>query len=255
MPILQLNDIQLHYEEYGSGPALFLVHGFSGAGVVWSNFVPAFAENYRVIVPDLRGHGGSTGNVETIHHNRFAADLLALMDALDLETAHFVGHSSGGMCLLFIGEDAPQRANSLTLVSATYTFDERAKAYMRKVADELESQPAAIEISRKLHGAVHGEDCWKKHRQAFRNFTLDARELPFQPADLARIPVPVFILHGDRDEFFPVDIPSTLYNAIPNAELCILPKTTHGLPTERSELLIRLVSEFLERASRAARPA
>jgi pimeloyl-ACP methyl ester carboxylesterase len=249
MPILPISDIHLHYEEYGSGQPLVLVHGFSGAGAVWNDFLPAFSARYRVIAPDLRGHGHSTGSLETIHHRHFAEDLLALLDALHIEKAHFVGHSSGGMCLLFIGTQHPERALSLSLVSATYTFDAHARPYMLQVADEAEKDPAAIAMSRQLYGEIHGEDCWKMQWAAFRNFTKDPLELPFQPADLAGIPLPVFVLHGDRDEFFPVYIPVTMYSALPRAELCILPNTGHGLPSEQPDLFSTLILRFLERVA------
>jgi pimeloyl-ACP methyl ester carboxylesterase len=94
---------------------------------VWRKLVPSLAERFRVIVPDLRGHGWSGGEPETIHHDRFAEDLVALLDHLGLERAHFVGHSSGGMSLLHVGTRHPTRALSLTLANATYAFDARAK--------------------------------------------------------------------------------------------------------------------------------
>jgi pimeloyl-ACP methyl ester carboxylesterase len=246
MPNVNLNGISLHYEEYGQGTPLVLVHGFSGAGPVWNTFLQPLTEQYRVIVPDLRGHGHSTGSLETIRHKFFAADLVALLDHLKIEKAHFVGHSSGGMCLLFIGCEHPERILSLILVAATYTFDEHARRHMLKVVISDGNQEAIAE-SRRLHGATHGPDIWKMHREAFLYFSRDPNELPFERTDLARITSPVFILHGDRDDFFPVYIPTFMYNAMPNAELCILPRTGHGLPSEQPELFISLVQKFLAR--------
>ncbi len=247
MPHVRLNDIELYYEEHGEGTPLFLVHGFSGAGAVWADFVPTLAARYRVIVPDLRGHGRSGGPLATIHHKWFAADLVALMDTLQVERAHFVGHSSGGMSLLFIGQDHPQRIHSLTLASATYTFDDYAKRRMRYVAHELAPLPEAIANSQRLHSATHGPDHWKVHIQAFLAFTEDPQELPFTPESLAGIPCPVFVLHGDRDEIFLINIPVTLYRSLPNAELCILPATGHDLPTQHPQLFLDLVLRYLER--------
>jgi pimeloyl-ACP methyl ester carboxylesterase len=249
MPNVNLNGISLRYEAYGQGTPLVLVHGFSGTGTAWESFLPPLVDRYRVIVPDLRGHGHSTGSLETIRHKIFAEDLVALLDHLGIEKAHFVGHSSGGMCLLFIGRDHPERILSLTLVAATYTFDEHARRHMLKVAI-TDGNLEAITESRRLHGAVHGADCWRMHREAFLNFTRDPNELPFEKADLAKITSPVFILHGDRDEFFPVQIPVFMYEAMPNAELCLLPRTGHGLPVEQPRLFIELLQEFLERYDR-----
>ena len=105
MPYVALEDAQLYYEEHGAGDPLVLAHGFTGTGEAsWTSSLPALAERYRVIAPDLRGHGLSTGAPETRHpHARFAADPVALLDHLDLERAHFVGHSAGALSLLILG--------------------------------------------------------------------------------------------------------------------------------------------------------
>jgi len=248
VPHVPVNGIDLYYEEQGSGTPLVLIHGFTSAGLSWANHVAALASTYRVVVPDLRGHGRSTGAPETIHHDQFAADLVALLDHLDVDRAHFVGHSSGGMCLLFVGSRHPERVRTLTLVSATYTFDEAARRQMYLVADNAGKQPDAVAWARRLHGAVHGDDYWQTLADVFRGFADNhAAELPFQPDDLRAITRPTLVLHGDRDVFFPVNIPVTMYQAIPNAELCILPATNHGLPREAPELFHAVLTRFLER--------
>src|SRR5581483_5423822 len=161
MPYLRLDDARLYFEEHGDGVPLVLIHGFNGTGLSWTDHVSALTSTYRVIVPDLRGHGRSTGAPETIHHDRFAADLVALLDYLEIDRAHFVGHSSGGMCLLFVGTRYPTRARTLTLSSATYTFDEVARRQMYRVAENAMSQPESIAMSRRVHGATHGDDYWQ----------------------------------------------------------------------------------------------
>ncbi len=246
MAFAPVNGIRLYYEEHGAGTPLMLMHGYSGIGRVWDPHLPRLAPHYRLIVPDLRGHGRSSGAPDTIHHRQFAADLIALLDHLGIERAHFVGHSSGGMCLLFVGARHPERVNTLTLVSATYTF-EYAREHMREVAAWMRSDPESQARLQQMHGSAHGPGYWRVIADAFEAFTRDPKELPFQPEDLAAIRQPVFILHGDRDEFFPVDIPVAMYQALPAAELCILPDTGHGLPDRWPELFVNLVLGFLER--------
>jgi len=251
MPYASVNGIKLYFEEHGSGVPLVLVHGFAGAGIAWATLLPAFAERYRVIVPDLRAHGRSTGEPETIHHRFFAADLVALLDYLDIDRAHFIGHSSGGMSLLFVGTEHQNRVRTLSLVNATYRFDDVAKAHMRSIVQELPTQPAAIEASQRVHGATHGPDHWQVLREAFRQFTLDPDELPFDPLDLTTITRPALILHGDRDPFFPVNIPVAMYQAMPNAELCILPAAGHDVPVQDEALFLTIAQRFLDRHAEA----
>ena len=79
---VSLNGIQMHYDEVGVGEPLVLLHFFGGAGLVWDPFVDEFAEEFRVIVPDLRGHGSSTNSTEKFTHRQSAADVFALLDHL-----------------------------------------------------------------------------------------------------------------------------------------------------------------------------
>lgn len=248
---MAIDDIQLYYEERGEGAPLVLIHGFSGSGVIWTEWAASLTERYRVVVPDLRGHGRSTGTLETIYHERFAEDVVALLDHLGIDRAHFVGHSSGGMTLLFVGTRHLARARTMTLISATLHFDQYARRHMTRVSTDEAWTPERIALAQLRHGETHGADHWRVLREAFRHFIRDPNELPFLPDDLRAITCPVLVLHGDRDEFFPVHVPMTMYQALPAAELCILPATAHGLPHERPSWSSRIVADFLERHASA----
>jgi pimeloyl-ACP methyl ester carboxylesterase len=116
MPSLTVADAEVHYLERGAGDPLVLVHGFAGTGEAsWAGVLPALAERYRVLAPDARGHGRSTGGAEVMGHARAAADLVALLDHLGRERAHFVGHSGGGLLLLALGMRHRARARTLTV--------------------------------------------------------------------------------------------------------------------------------------------
>ncbi|MCC7352264.1 MAG: alpha/beta hydrolase [Anaerolineae bacterium] len=245
MPHAPVNGIQMYYEEHGSGIPLVLIHGFMGSGKVWEKIIPALMPRYRLIVPDLRAHGRSTGTRETIHHSYFAEDLVGLLDYLSIPRAHFIGSSSGGMSLLYIGTRHQERIRTLTLACATHTFDDHAKPLMRKHADESESHHPT-EADRQMHGPYY-----KELLDAFRGFTMDPPELPFTPEDLRAITRPVLVLHGDRDTLFPVYIPVTMYQAMLNAELCILPNCGHSLPGQYTDLFLVVTTQFLERHAEA----
>jgi pimeloyl-ACP methyl ester carboxylesterase len=247
VPYASVNGIRLHYEEQGTGTPLVLIHGFSGTGGAWAAWVPELARTYRVLVPDLRGHGRSTGAPETIHHDRFADDLVALLDKVGIKRAHFVGHSSGGMALLFVGSRYPHRVRTLTLVSATLHFDQHARRVMTQSCEDRAWTPERIAAVQQRHGETHGPEHWRALRAAFMEFSRDPHELPFLPQDLRSITCPVLVLHGDRDEFFPVNVPVTMYQSLPQGELCILPATRHGLPHERPDWSVRIVADFLAR--------
>jgi pimeloyl-ACP methyl ester carboxylesterase len=247
VPHAALEDAQLHYQEHGVGDPLLLVHGFTGDGEMWANVVSAFADRYRVIVPDLRGHGRSTGAPETIRHHRLGADLVALVDHLDIERAHFVGHSAGAVAMLFVGSQHPSRVRTLTLVGGTNAWDAHYRAYLRRRMAEWEADPGWVDVQRLPHDPVHGEDHWRVLLAKLREVDDGLDELPFGPADLAAITRPALVLHGDRDPFFPVRVATTMYEAMPNAELAVLPAVGHGPPWERTYLFVRVLADFLVR--------
>jgi pimeloyl-ACP methyl ester carboxylesterase len=76
----------------------------------------------------------------------------------------------------------------------------------------------------------HGQDHWRRLLRPLQAVLDGYDDLPFGPANLATIAQPVLIVHGDRDAFFPVGVATTLYEAMPNAELAIMPAVTHGAP-------------------------
>ena len=132
-------------------------------------------------------------------------------------------------------------------MSATYFYDEHARAQILRVVEEMLERPKVIEIAKRHHGPYYGDDYWQVLCEVFRSWTEGSPELPFAPEDLQTITCPVLVLYGDRDPFFPVRVPVTMYQSLPNAELCILPNTGHFLPKEAPDLFLAVVKGFLER--------
>jgi len=119
MPKISIGDAELHYESTGDGEPLLLVPGLGGQGVFWAQQVKDFARDFRVIVHDHRGTGASTHSRIRYSVEQMADDVLRLMDALKIDSAHFVGHSTGGAIGQVIAQDHPTRLKSLVL-SATW---------------------------------------------------------------------------------------------------------------------------------------
>jgi pimeloyl-ACP methyl ester carboxylesterase len=176
-------------------------------------------------------------------HAELARDTGAFVAALGIDRAHFCGFSSGGMHLLFLALEQPQLVHSLTLVAATYTFDDHVKAQVREVVGSV--SPEWIENLEAAHGETHGADYARTILDLWAESVFRPQELPFVPGDLGQITCPTLIVHGDRDQFFPVRIPVTMYEAIPNAELCILPRCGHGVPWQSPALFASALDEFL----------
>jgi aminoacrylate hydrolase len=91
VPTTSIGDADLHYEETGQGPPLMLVPGLGGQGSFWISQVPALSGDFRTVVHDHRGTGRSTHSRITYSIEQMADDALRLMDALKIDSAHFVG--------------------------------------------------------------------------------------------------------------------------------------------------------------------
>ena len=112
---VDVGDAEIHTEITGTGPDLLLIAGLGGRGAFWRNQVSAFAEHFRVITFDHRGCGDSTPDKVVYGAEHMAKDVLALMDAMQIERAHMVGHSTGGAIGQHIALDAPDRLGKLVL--------------------------------------------------------------------------------------------------------------------------------------------
>ncbi len=116
---MKLSNLTLAYRDHGEGDAIVLLHGFCGSHEYWDQVLPALSENYRVIVPDLPGHGDSTfpkGNYEI----EYMADTVKeLLDSLELDKVTLFGHSLGGYITLAFAEKYEERLNGFSLIHST----------------------------------------------------------------------------------------------------------------------------------------
>jgi len=113
--------LSLHYLEAGSGEPLLLIHGWPQTSHCWHKVMPELAKYYRVIAPDLRGFGESEKSGLPLSRAQLAADMVSLLDALDITTAHIAGHDWGGMVAFKLALDFPDRIKKLCLIDCSTT--------------------------------------------------------------------------------------------------------------------------------------
>ncbi|MFI8519366.1 alpha/beta fold hydrolase [Streptomyces sp. NPDC085481] len=118
---VELSEVTLDVEVTGEGPAVLLVHGFPDSHHLWRHQVPALeAAGYQVVTPTLRGFGASDrpdGGPEAYHPGKHVGDLLELLDRLEIEQAHVVGHDWGSGIVQGLAQTVPDRVRSLTILS------------------------------------------------------------------------------------------------------------------------------------------
>ncbi|HLN64813.1 MAG TPA: alpha/beta hydrolase [Symbiobacteriaceae bacterium] len=133
--MLPCNGIHLHVLDYGgSGEAVIFLHYSSGNGTMWNGVIPSFQPHYRVIVPEIRGHGRSDKPPTGYHIETLAHDVAALMDGLRVSKAHLVGSSMGGEVAAAFAALYPERA--LSIVCEGAYFNEFGPNGVQGVPDE-----------------------------------------------------------------------------------------------------------------------
>jgi pimeloyl-ACP methyl ester carboxylesterase len=222
--ILAVNGMEMFYEVHGKGEPLVLLHGFGGSSQVWEKFIPELSKNYKTIVPDLRGHGRSTNPTGRFTHRQSAQDVLMLLDKLGITQVRGMGISTGGMKLIHMATQQPSRVEAMVLIGATIYFPEQAREIMRKsTVDSL--TPEDYERMRRVH--KHGDEQIRALRQQFHNFKDSYDDMNFTGPYLSTITARTLIVHGDRDQFFPINIPVEMYRSIPKSSLWINPNGGH----------------------------
>jgi pimeloyl-ACP methyl ester carboxylesterase len=119
---VDVGTMSMHVAEAGSGPPLLLVHGWPQNWFCWHRLVPLLVDRYRLIMPDLRGHGWSDAPRGGYDKEQLATDMLGLLDTLELDTVGYVGHDWGGWTGFLACMRAPQRFTGLLALGIIHPF-------------------------------------------------------------------------------------------------------------------------------------
>ena len=222
---VDVNGLQLFYRDTGEGQPLLLLHGFTGCGDDWQHVFATPLEGYRVIAPDLRGHGRSTNPAGTFTFREAAGDIFSLLDSLGVDRVQAIGVSAGANTLLHMATQQPSRIDAMIHVSGTPRFPDQARAIMKTMTEEARSPAEWAEMRGRHH---HGDDQIRTLWRHVREFADDRSDLNFTAARLSVITARTLIVHGDRDPLYPVELAVELYRAIPNATLWVVPSGGHG---------------------------
>lgn len=238
-----VGDTRLYYEVRGAGDPILLLHGGGGSSErSWPKEYDALARDFMVIKMDSRGHGRSSDGAGPLTYGRLAADVVRILDHLNLPRAHVVGHSMGAITALHLLVDYPDRIRTATLLAGTYhvdTYNPEAYAAMKRElerllgGEKLDSRWATtpLPVLRKLHDSL------------LTGPTLTLRVLQ-------TIRRPALIVMAGKDDFFAPAIGDQMRANIKDSELIHYPAATHRVQVTNSPELIPAIRAFITRRDR-----
>ena len=228
--------IEMQYYDQGAGETLILIHGLGEVKESWHFQIEALSKDYRVVVPDLRGHGHSGYRVEEpLTIRAFADDLATLMNKLSLKEAHFCGLSMGGIIVLEIFVRYNLRVKSLILADTTVFFPSpnRLEDFLR-LCDSMSMTEWArlgtlFTLRREAPPALREEVIQMaaaNRRGPYRQALIAAFSIDYRWV-LPLIDVPTLVLVGEDDQLTPIGYAKYLNTHIKNSVFQIIPQAAH----------------------------
>ncbi|TCC25176.1 alpha/beta fold hydrolase [Kribbella speibonae] len=234
--------VRTYYDELGTGEPVVLLHGGGVTADSWQGQVPALAAQYRVLVPERRGHGRTPDVDGPVSMEIFAADTAAFVEALELGPVHVVGWSDGGKVGMSLALSRPDLVRKLVLIGTELTHAGGTTANQALLdpggMDFLAAafRPQYEPLS--PDGPDHFDVVFAKWTQMWK--TLPDVDL----AALRTLPMPVLLMQGD-DDCVRIEHTAEVARAIPDAQVAVVPGASHGLPLEKPELVSQLLLDFL----------
>jgi pimeloyl-ACP methyl ester carboxylesterase len=275
MAFVRSGGVQLHVESTGEGEPIVFVHEFGSDHREWEPQVRWFSRSYRCVTYDARGYPPSDVPEDPDEYGweHAVADLLAVLDGLELPTAHLVGLSMGGYAVLQFARLHPERATSVVAaaagsgsgpaereqwptVAAAIADAFRARG-MAAMAEEIAHGPTRIQLLRKSPRAWEEFMAHLREHSALGMSNTMARYQALRPslydfeAEFAQLATPVLLALGDEDAPC-LETNLMLKRAIPGAGLWIHPHTGHAVNLEEPAAFNAVVGSFFADVERAA---
>lgn len=256
MPHVKANGLKIYYEEHGQGKPLILLHGGTVSQIMWSQHTPILQKHFKVITPDLRGHGKTDNPYKQFSYKAMAEDISSFITANGYEEPHVCGYSDGGQVALELAMNYPRNLKTLIMGGV---FNNFTKSYYKGVGHMgfkgpgdvdtdltiANSSSGYIEWLRSVH--TPGPEYWKTlfYQLSFMWFA----PLNYKLSDFKRVVVPTLVMAGDRDDLAIVEEAVKMFRSIRGSELFVAPSADHGFPLSYPELFCDVVTRFCEKNS------
>lgn len=256
---VDVNGISIHYTIEGNGPWVTLSHSLTTDLSMWDQLAAALAPSFTVLRYDTRGHGKSSAPQGSYSFDELTADVVGLLDALDIESTHFLGLSMGGMIGQHLALAAPQRVDKLVIASSTSRIPPEAGPLWDERIALVRAQGCAATVDGTLGRwftpgfraarpevmARIGKLIAATPAAGYIGCAGAIRALDIT-AQIGAIAAPTLVVVGADDPGTPPAMSEVIAAAIPGARLERIPSASHLCCIEQPEIFNRLVHDFLE---------
>jgi pimeloyl-ACP methyl ester carboxylesterase len=234
---VRLGDVDTWYDEHGEGEALVLLHPGGADARAYAPNLRALAARFRVLTPERRGHGRTPDVEGPITYELMARDTIAFLEATVGGPAHLVGCSDGATVALLVALRRPDLARRVVLVAGVFHHD----GWVPGAVDVDDTTTAFLATA---YGEVSPDGSEHFPVVAAKLARMHAKEPTLGTSDLDGVKSRTLVMVGDDDEVR-LEHAMALYRGLPDAELAVVPGTSHGLLVEKPSLCNTIIVEFL----------
>jgi 3-oxoadipate enol-lactonase len=266
MPFFESRGLKLHYETVGAGPAILMIHGFTNHGMVWAEQITDLVHaGYRVIMPDLAGHGLSQPVDRKTTVDDLTRDMVNLLDHLSIDKTIVCGLSLGGRITQYLAADHPERLNAIvvanscvdatdpSVIAASNSWIEMFEKpngpllrlqmiWPQMLNERYRASPTADAVLAnwtRINGKIPGS--------SFANIARGGQE--FKSAErLKNVKLPCLVISGEFDKLFPPPVCKQIADLIPGAKFSVIPGARHlsslDSPREFNDLLLSFLQSL-----------
>ena len=262
MPLAETRHGSLHYEIIdqvapwtADRETILFHHGIGGCPGMWSGWLPALIDRYRIVIWDMRGYGRSVTTGFRWSLDLLVSDVLAVADAVGTDRFHLVGESIGGTVALAAAASRPGRVATLTISNGAHlgASIQRVEAWRQQLDESGSKGWSDAFMQDRFHDRSLSRERWAWFAEQQAKWPRESilRALGVLVGTdlsdrLGAIRCPTLLLHPDGSPFIPVPIMAELHRLLPTSQLHVVGHARHGLPFSHDRLCARRLRSFLD---------
>lgn len=255
-----MSKVKLNYKRFGTGEPLFILHGLMGMLDNWQGLAKQYAEFFDVIIVDQRNHGHSPHNEEPDTYEAMMMDLVGLMDELNIEKAHFIGHSMGGKTVMKLAQNFSERVEKLVVADIAprpypVHHDLILKGLRSVPLERIKNRTEANQYLEKyieepgVRQFLLKSLYWNDQKQLDWRFNLDVIERDIanfgEEVSNGEFDGETLFVRGSNSKYIQEEDEEQIFDLFPNSEIVTIENAGHWLHAEQPAQFFDITTRFL----------